>query len=99
MEELKKAAKDALEIVEGACNPRAIARALVKAIDAGCEQGKGSTPRGEHFAPARLMLTQLTYLMGTSFDSLGGSVHSTDGHIEATQADDTLTCQRLEKGE
>lgn len=38
-EAIKQASRDALEIQDGACNPRAIARALVKAIDASCDQG------------------------------------------------------------
>lgn len=63
-----KVAKKALDIYEGgACNERALARALVEAIDA----ANGADRYGMEWAPARLILAQLSHLMAH---------FATDGH-------------------
>lgn len=65
-------ATNALLIYDGACNPRALARELVKAIDYAYDQEGSSGAASQHAAPARLILAQLTFLMATSFDAIGG---------------------------
>ena len=51
----------AREIQEGACNPRAIARALVQVIDAKCDEG--GVPSAK-CAEVRLILHQLCHILG-----------------------------------
>ena len=69
---LERAAQDGAGMWNGgACNPRAIARAIVRAVDAICEAGGSDAIKGADAAPVRLMLGQLTYLMRTSFDGFG----------------------------
>lgn len=59
--DILKTRRDALEIWQGgACNQRAIARALVNAIDCGSE------------AAARVIIAHLCFLMHTSMNGLGG---------------------------
>lgn len=72
-EKMKKIAKDAEVIYEGACNPRGIARALVEACDFAADNGDGSDAKRKLYAPARLILRQLNYLMGLSIGD-GGNV-------------------------
>lgn len=58
---VKASNRDAVEIQQGACNPRALARALVKAVDAACDTG-GSAKAGE--SPAvRLIVHQLLFIL------------------------------------
>lgn len=65
-ERLQQAARDALLILDpGACNPRGVARSLVEVIDVGMEAANGTGIRShEALAPARLVLAQLTFLVG-----------------------------------
>lgn len=56
-----RAARDAINVAEGACNGRGIARALVKAMDAWSDAG---TDISNRCPPAILMLEQLAFLAG-----------------------------------
>jgi len=53
-----KAACDALQINEGACNGRGVSKALAKAYDA----WEGDTDESNRSAPVRLILYQLCHL-------------------------------------
>lgn len=72
---MARACRDAEAIWSGACNPVAVSRALVAAIDAArAEQaeeykatgsgGDGSLKSAPAFAPARLICAQLAYILG-----------------------------------
>ncbi len=52
----------ALNIQQGAVNPRAIARALVSAIDSACGEGKGH-PGANEDVTVRLIIHQLTHVL------------------------------------
>lgn len=70
--ELRKVARQALDVWEGcASNPRAIARALVTAVDAACVTGSGEIA-GLDGTPARVMVAHLAALMFARFDGIGG---------------------------
>lgn len=85
---LAKSANEARDIWNGgACNPRAMARALVRSLDAGQEAGN---LRGEAGAPARIILAQLCFILACSPNSLG-DVESDNGDSSA----DLATCERL----
>ena len=57
-----ESARDALAIQDGACNPRAMARSLVRMIDAACDEGNGHPAAGQ--CPAvRLTLHQLLFIL------------------------------------
>lgn len=87
----KQAAQAALDIWNGgACNPRAVARALVKAIDCSRESGDK--------APALLIMAQLAFLMGASFDSMG-SVEWSDGGPTLNERDALARCEQTTQGE
>lgn len=92
-DEFANACRDALSISQGACNPRGISRALVRAIDAGCDaSGKGhdGVKDAKFGAPARLILEQLIFL-------LGGSVTWPDGVLQFGR--DTEACEEITKGQ
>lgn len=55
--EQANAAKDALNIIDGSCNGKAISRALVRAYDAW-----KNTDESNKSAPVKLMLYQLSHL-------------------------------------
>lgn len=55
-------AQNTLYIQEGACNPHAIARELVKAIDEACEAGNGHPGAGQS-PEVRLILHQLLWIL------------------------------------
>lgn len=71
-----QAAANAREIWSGgACNPRAVARELVKAVDAACEVSGSSLPSengAAEWAPARVILAHLCYLLKCAPDGMGG---------------------------
>lgn len=54
-------ARNVLFIQEGACNPRAMARELVKAIDEACDQG--GAPEAGKRPEVRLILHQLLFIL------------------------------------
>jgi len=62
-----KFAREALSIVDnGACNPRALARWLVAAIDHHTEHGHACLKGDSGGAAVRQVLSQLSYLCGAS---------------------------------
>ena len=88
--ELAKAADNALYIIEGACNPRGTARALVEAIDAACDMGQGhaGAKHAEYGAPIRIILCQLAQLLGV-YDPYGNDAMLTRFSM------DTEPCKKL----
>ena len=82
----------AIDIWEGgACNPRALARELVRSIDHFSENGSDGVSTAEA-APIRVVLAHLCFLLGTSFDSIGGC-ESSHGDIDK----DVERCRQFAK--
>jgi hypothetical protein len=67
-------AKNTLFIQEGACNPRAMARELVRAIDEACDNGGGHPGTGKS-PEVRLILHQLFFVVYGSDLYLSDSVN------------------------
>ena len=91
---LERAARDGAGMWNGgACNPRAIARAIVRAVDAICETGGSDAIKGADAAPVRLMLAHFAALMQTGFDGFG-DCKSEHGDSSA----DLARCAAIEGG-
>jgi hypothetical protein len=60
----RESASDAFNIQQGACNPRGIARSLVKAIDQAAEEG-GSRAAGQSPAVRQILHQMFWVMFGT----------------------------------
>ena len=90
IQRVAKSAKDAIQCWDGgACNPRAIARAIVRACDSGSDAMGGSLwtestmERAPLGAPARILMAQLGWLLGSGIGDYPGV------------DDDLAVCRRL----
>lgn len=82
----RQIAREARGIFAGACNPRAVARALVRAIDFATEHLGTPGARSCYAAAARLEMAHLCHLLGMH-DVGAGDYKGPDGATAWTDSD------------